>query len=135
MVCPCRYNSRVAAQTPALGSLAERLRLRQVDLPLLLTTLLLIGVGLATLYSATYQWSPAVFRKQLILLAVGVVGAIVLAAIPPRVWLRFYKPLYALNVLMLLGVLAFGAERRAHNAGWSCPAGSSCSRRSSRNYC
>jgi cell division protein FtsW (lipid II flippase) len=53
----------VATQTPALGSLTERLRLRQVDLPLLLTTLLLIGVGLATLYSATYQWSPAVFRQ------------------------------------------------------------------------
>jgi rod shape determining protein RodA len=73
----------VATQTPALGSLAERLRLRQVDLPLLLTTLLLIGVGLATLYSATYQWSPAVFRRQVMWLAVGAAGAIVLAAIPP----------------------------------------------------
>jgi rod shape determining protein RodA len=113
----------VAAQTPALGSLAERLRLRQVDLPLLLTTLLLIGVGLATLYSATYQWSPAVFRKQLMLLAVGVVGAIVLAAIPPRVWLRFYKPLYALNVLMLLGVLVFGAERKGAQRWLELPGG------------
>jgi len=123
LVCPCRYNSRVATQTLALGSLTERLRLRQVDLPLLLTTLLLIGVGLATLYSATYQWSPAVFRKQLILLAVGVVGAIVLAAIPPRVWLRFYKPLYALNVLMLLGVLAFGAERKGAQRWLELPGG------------
>jgi rod shape determining protein RodA len=113
----------VATQTPALGSLTERLRLRQVDLPLLLTTLLLIGVGLATLYSATYQWSPAVFRKQLILLAVGVVGAIVLAAIPPRVWLRFYKPLYALNVLMLLGVLVFGAERKGAQRWLELPGG------------
>jgi cell division protein FtsW (lipid II flippase) len=65
-----------------LGSLTERLRLRQVDLPLLLTTLLLIGVGLATLYSATYQWSPAVFRRQVMWLAVGAAGAVVLAAIP-----------------------------------------------------
>ena len=113
----------MATQTPALGSLTERLRLRQVDLPLLLTTLLLIGVGLATLYSATYQWSPAVFRKQLILLAVGVVGAIVLAAIPPRVWLRFYKPLYALNVLMLLGVLVFGAERKGAQRWLELPGG------------
>jgi rod shape determining protein RodA len=113
----------VATQTPALGSLTERLRLRQVDLPLLLTTLLLIGVGLATLYSATYQWSPAVFRKQLMLLAVGVVGAIVLAAIPPRVWLRFYKPLYALNVLMLLGVLVFGAERKGAQRWLELPGG------------
>jgi rod shape determining protein RodA len=113
----------VAAQTPALGSLAERLRLRQVDLPLLLTTLLLIGVGLATLYSATYQWSPAVFRRQVMWLAVGAVGAVVLAAIPPRVWLRFYKPLYALNVLMLLGVLAFGAERKGAQRWLELPGG------------
>jgi rod shape determining protein RodA len=113
----------VATQTPALGSLAERLRLRQVDAPLLLTTLLLIGVGLATLYSATYQWSPAVFRRQVMWLAVGAVGAIVLAAIPPRVWLRFYKPLYALNVLMLLGVLVFGAERKGAQRWLELPGG------------
>jgi rod shape determining protein RodA len=113
----------VATQTPALGSLAERLRLRQVDAPLLLTTLLLIGVGLAMLYSATYQWSPAVFRRQVMWLAVGAAGAIALAAIPPRVWLRFYKPLYALNVLMLLGVLAFGAERKGAQRWLELPGG------------
>ena len=113
----------MAAQTPALGSLAERLRLRQVDAPLLLTTLLLIGVGLAMLYSATYQWSPAVFRRQVMWLAVGAVGAVVLAAIPPRVWLRFSKPLYAQNVLMLLGVLAFGAERKGAQRWLELPSG------------
>jgi rod shape determining protein RodA len=113
----------VAAQTPALGSLAERLRLRQVDAPLLLTTLLLIGVGLAMLYSATYQWSPAVFRRQVMWLTVGAAGAIALAAIPPRVWLRFYKLLYALNVLMLLGVLAFGAERKGAQRWLELPGG------------
>jgi len=113
----------VATQTPALGSLTERLRLRQVDLPLLLTALLLVGVGLATLYSATYQWSPAVFRKQLVLLGVGAVGAIVLAAIPPRLWMRFATPLYALNVLMLLSVLVFGAERKGAQRWLELPGG------------
>ena len=113
----------MATQTPALGSLTERLRLRQVDLPLLLTTLLLIGVGLVMLYSATYQWSLAVFRRQLVWLAVGAVGVVALAAIPPRVWLRFYKPLYALNVAMLLGVLAFGAERKGAQRWLELPGG------------
>jgi rod shape determining protein RodA len=120
---PTGYNPRVATQTPALGSLTERLRLRQVDLPLLLTTLLLVGVGLATLYSATYQWSPAVFRKQLVLLGVGAVGAIALAAIPPRLWMRFATPLYALNVLMLLSVLVFGAERKGAQRWLELPGG------------
>ena len=101
----------------------ERLRLRQVDLPLLITTLLLVGVGLVMLYSATYQWSLAVFRRQLVWLAVGAVGVVALAAIPPRVWLRFYKPLYALNVAMLLGVLAFGAERKGAQRWLELPGG------------
>ncbi|BCW96256.1 MAG: rod shape-determining protein RodA [Fimbriimonadales bacterium] len=113
----------MATRTAAVGSLIDRLRLRQVDLPLLLTTLLLVGAGLAALYSATYQWLPAVFRRQLVWLAVGAVGAVVLAAIPPRVWMRFAKPLYALNVLMLLGVLAFGAERKGAQRWLELPGG------------
>ncbi len=113
----------MATRTAAAGSLIDRLRLHQVDLPLLLTTLLLVGVGLSALYSATYQWAPGVFRRQLVWLGVGAVGVVVLAAIPPRVWMRFAKPLYALNVLMLLGVLAFGAERKGAQRWLELPGG------------
>lgn len=115
------YNSGVATQTPALGSLTERLR--RVDVPLLLTTLVLVGAGLATLYSATYQWSTAVFRRQLVWLGVGTLSAVALAAIPPRVWMRFSKLLYALNVLMLLGVLVLGAERKGAQRWLELPGG------------
>lgn len=94
-----------------------------MDVPLLLTTLLLVGAGLATLYSATYQWSPAVFRRQLVWLGVGALGAVALAAIPPRVWMRFSKLLYALNVLMLLGVLVLGAERKGAQRWLELPGG------------
>ncbi|MFN7016752.1 MAG: hypothetical protein ACK4P5_06260, partial [Fimbriimonadales bacterium] len=65
----------MATQVPGFTSLAGKLKLRQVDFPLLLTTLLLIGAGLAALYSATYQWSPAMFRKQLVWLGLGVLLA------------------------------------------------------------
>ncbi|MCX7926342.1 MAG: FtsW/RodA/SpoVE family cell cycle protein, partial [Fimbriimonadales bacterium] len=113
----------MATQVPALGALTERLRLRQIDYPLLLTTLLLIGAGLATLYSATYQWSPAVFRKQLVLLALGVFLALTVASIRPSVWARFSKWLYALNLAMLAGVLLFGAERKGAQRWLELPGG------------
>jgi len=113
----------VATQAPALGSLADKLKLRQVDLPLLLTTLLLMGAGLAALYSATYQWSPAVFRKQLVWLALGVLLALIVASIRPGVWARYSKWLYALNLAMLVGVLLFGAERKGAQRWLELPGG------------
>lgn len=101
----------------------ERLRLRYVDVPLLISTLILTGAGLAALYSATYQWSPAIFRRQLVFLALGIVLAIGLASIKPSVWQRYSKPLYGLNVAMLLGVLLFGAERKGAQRWLELPGG------------
>lgn len=113
----------MAVQTPAVGSWVERLRLRYVDVPLLVSTLILIGVGLAALYSATYQWSPETFRRQLVWLALGVAPAIGLASIKPSVWQRYSKLLYGLNLAMLLGVLLFGAERKGAQRWIELPGG------------
>lgn len=113
----------VATQAPTIGSLAERLRLRQIDIPLLLTTLLLIGAGLAALYSATYQWAPSLFRRQLLWLGLGAALAIVLMSIKPTLWARYSRGLYVLNVVMLLGVLLFGAERKGAQRWLELPGG------------
>lgn len=115
--------SRVATQTPAISSLAQRLRWKQIDIPLLLTTLLLIGAGLAALYSATYQWSPSMFRRQLLWLGLGTLLALGLASIKPAFWARHFKMLYALNVLMLLSVLLFGVERKGAQRWLELPGG------------
>lgn len=113
----------MAVQTPVAGSWAERLRLRSIDVPLLLSTLILIAAGLTALYSATYQWAPGVFRRQLVWLGLGVVLATALASIHPRVWQRFSNLLYALNLLMLLSVLLFGAERKGAQRWIELPSG------------
>ncbi len=113
----------MATQAPALGSLTDKLKLRQIDLPLLLTTLLLMGAGLAALYSATYQWSPVIFRRQLLWLALGVLLALTVASIRPSVWARYSKWLYALNLAMLVGVLLFGAERKGAQRWLELPGG------------
>jgi len=113
----------VATQPRAANALFERLRLRQVDLPLLLSTLMLLAAGLATLYSATYQWAPTIFQRQLLWLGVGTFGAVVLAAIKPAFWARYYKLLYALNIVLLLSVLLFGAERKGAQRWLELPGG------------
>jgi len=98
-------------------------RLKPLDIPLLLTTLLLIGVGLAILYSATYPWAPELLRRQLLWLVFGLVGIAVLAMIDPAVWMRRWGWLYALNVLMLLMVDLFGAERKVAQRWLELPGG------------
>lgn len=82
-----------------------------------------MGVGLAVLYSATYQWSPSVFRRQLIWLGLGTLLAIGWASIQPMFWARHFKILYMLNVSMLLSVLLFGVERKGAQRWLELPGG------------
>jgi rod shape determining protein RodA len=86
--------------------------LRQFDIPLLLTVLILIGTGLVVLYSATHAWALGLFHRQLVWLGFGLLGMGVLTAIDPLVWMRRWRWLYALNLLMLLLVELVGAERK-----------------------
>ena len=98
-------------------------RLKTLDIPLLLTTLLLMGVGLLSLYSATYQWAPELFRRQLLWLGLGLTGMATLALIDPAVWMRHWRWLYALNLLMLLMVDLIGAERKGAQRWLELPGG------------
>ena len=62
------------------------------DWPLLLVTLGLCAVGLATLWSAVgspfSETLPLTFKRQCLFMGVGLVGCLVLAAIDPRVYER-----------------------------------------------
>ncbi len=98
-------------------------RLKPLDIPLMLTTLILMGAGLAILYSATYQWAPELFRRQLLWLVLGLTGMITLATIDPAVWMRRWRWLYALNLLMLVLVDLIGAERKGAQRWLELPGG------------
>jgi len=98
-------------------------RIKPLDIPLLLTTLLLMGAGLAILYSATYRWAPELFRRQLLWLMLGLTGMAAMAVINPAVWARHWKWLYALNLLMLLLVDLIGAERKGAQRWLELPGG------------
>lgn len=78
-----------------------------LDLPLLIGLLLLCGYGLLLLFSATDQ-DPDKLDRQMIRLGIAFVVMIVVAQIPPSELRRWSPPLFALGVVMLVGVLAMG---------------------------
>jgi rod shape determining protein RodA len=78
-----------------------------IDGPLFSLALILVGIGLATLYSASYE-TPARVTAQLVNLGVGFAAMWILAQVPPQTLMRFAVPIYIAGVLLLVGVALFG---------------------------
>ena len=88
-------------------------RFPPLDLPLLFSTLALIGIGLATVYSATYLPGAhqGLWQKQLLWFGVAAVFAWLVAAIHYRFYDSISWPLYAISLVLLVAVFAMGVER------------------------
>ena len=91
----------------------------RVDLPFLILLLLLLAVGLMTLYSASsaqseydtgYRITTRYLQKQAVCAAIGLVAMYVFSRIPVRFWFRMAWPLYGVSILLLLSVLVIGQE-------------------------
>ncbi len=95
----------------AAGQLTLRraaLRLRErIDGPLLVTALTLAGIGLMTLYSASYD-APARVNAQIANLGIALVAMWVAARIPPEGLLRLALPAYLIGLVLLVAVALFG---------------------------
>ena len=82
----------------------------QLDFPLLTALLLLMGLGLIVLYSASGGNADVVYR-QAVRIGVGLVALLVLSQVPPHI-LRIWTPwLYVLGVLLLLATWFVGTGR------------------------
>ena len=90
-----------------------------VDGPFLTLILLLLAVGLAVLYSASYaqsrydtgyESSLLYFRKQAVCAAIGLGVLYGFSRIPAEFWYRMAWPVYGLSILLLLCVLFAGKE-------------------------
>ena len=88
-----------------------------VDLPFLILLLLLLGVGLVMLYSASYAQSQydtgytvstRYLQKQGACAIIGLAAMAGLSRIPPKFWLKAAWPLYGVSIVLLLSVLLFG---------------------------
>jgi len=85
-------------------SIAQQLHL---DLPLLAGLIVLMGFGLLVLYSATGE-SQAQLHRQIIRLALAFSAMVFLSWIPPRVYQKWTPFLFAIGILLLIGVIFFG---------------------------
>ena len=88
-----------------------------VDRPFLIILLILLGVGLGMLYSASfaqslydtrYTVSTRYFQKQAVCALIGLVAMWVCSRIEPSFWLKAAWPLYGISIALLMGVLFFG---------------------------
>ncbi len=90
-----------------------------VDYPFLLLVLLLLAVGLAVLYSASYaqsqydtgyERSTRYLQKQAVCAAIGLAAMYFFSRLPAALWYRLAWPLYGASIVLLLSVLAVGEE-------------------------
>jgi rod shape determining protein RodA len=95
---------------------------RRIDTPLFAIAMTIVGVGLVTLFSATDQ-SLARIDNQLASLALAMALMWIVANVPPQTIARVAVPLYALGVVLLIGVALFGVvvngSRRWLNLGFA----------------
>lgn len=87
---------------------------KKFDIPLLMFTYLLAGIGIIVLFSVTHAEHPTFYRKQIVWVVLGSLGLIVTTAVDYHMYARFSRQIYLLNLVLLLIVLKF-----AHNANGS----------------
>lgn len=88
-----------------------------IDYPFLILVLLLLAVGLAMLYSASYaqslydtgyQSSTRYLQKQAVCALIGMAAMYFFSRIPAAAWKRLAWPVYGAGIVLLLAVLVFG---------------------------
>jgi len=91
-----------------------------IDGTLMLLAVLVLTLGLFTLYSAAYE-SPVRVTSQLANIGVAFVAMWIAAQIPPQTLMRFALPVYTVGLLLLIAVALFGevanGARRWLNVG------------------
>ncbi|WP_100640878.1 rod shape-determining protein RodA [Alteromonas facilis] len=94
-------------RTPINPNKVSLLRKLHIDGVLLIGLLVLMGVGLVTIYSAGGQ-DPALIQRQLIRLGLALFVMFVLAQVPPMMYRGMAIYFYAIGLMMLIAVLVVG---------------------------
>ena len=80
-----------------------------VDMVTLTTTMLLLAIGAASVYSATYDaGASVVFYRQLLWIGIGVILMLIVLATPFRNLQLLSYPMYIVSLMMLIAVLVAG---------------------------
>lgn len=93
---------------------------RDLDIGLLSAICMGIGVGITTIYSASYNWdlglASDIYQKQIIWASLGFIVMGITMSIPLRYFYAFAPVLYGLTIALLVLVLELG-DRRWFNIG------------------
>ena len=104
-------------------------RRRELDKPLLASTVVLVALGMLTLYSAGQTDVPSaaaeIWKRQLVWLGMGVVAAGIAFRVSPRMleWVTPYLYWGALLLLLLTLIIGTGAGTAAGAKSWLTIAG------------
>lgn len=102
------------SERPGSGRLGKTLRF---DWLLIGATLGTVAIGIMMVHSAEAGTGSGYFIRQSLGALVGLVGMIFLALLPYQIFRMYVKPLYAVMIMVLLGVLVFGVNLRG-TRGW-----------------
>ncbi|MEY2633807.1 MAG: hypothetical protein RIR00_2461 [Pseudomonadota bacterium] len=80
-----------------------------IDLPLLSIALMIMALGVTTVYSATYDGNNRAV-SQLLNLSVAMICMWVVARTPPQKMMRFAVPLYVVGLILLVLVFLIGVK-------------------------
>lgn len=101
----------------AKEDLSEKNRQPKTDRVFLILVLLLLGVGLLMLYSASYAQSEydtlytsstKYLQKQAVCAMIGIIAMYWFSRIPVQLWEKLAWPVYAVSIVLLLSVLVIG---------------------------
>jgi len=102
----------MAAPRAVRQSTAQRPLRLGLDVPLLLTTITLLVFGILMVYSASWDFSynttgshTAILQRQILFMAIGLLGAIALALFDYHIWQKLAVPALGVTILMLIAVL------------------------------
>lgn len=103
------HESDFVRRIQSLGDRSDEKNVLELDYFLIVILLSLCFVGILIIYSATGQDTFFV-KRQLLFIAFGFVLMCIMANLSPRVWDRWALFLYAVGIVSLGMVLAFGVE-------------------------
>jgi rod shape determining protein RodA len=78
-----------------------------IDGALMLLAVLILSLGLFTLYSASYE-NPARIQAQLANICVALAAMWIASRVPPQTLMRFAVPIYVVGLVLLVAVALFG---------------------------
>ena len=101
------YTNDFVRRMQSPGGDRRRGRSMHIDIPLLITLIVLCLGGLMVLYSASGQ-SAFYVKRQALFMLTGFVAMILVAQLPVRFWERYAVIFYVIGLLSLVMVLFFG---------------------------